>query len=278
MSGWVKILKSDTCVYYTVIVLFILLVLLIIISFFCVNIGTQISIICSVLGSIITAIIIVYFTIFKNLIIPLKKTFENLHSEIIFNAKKLEEFPVKCDNLKNEWLEGNPTGFTAEFGRKWLPKFEAESYNPISQIKYSWRYLKIGFHPKLLDLELLSQIEGLGFKSENFKLFWNYQQICHQFCDEIQELESEGNIYCTYLGILSSMNTDEAILPQYILECNKFKQRGTIKITKSDCIHYIEQIIKKMKDNCEIFVNNHSKYYNLVRDVKMNDFLNSLLN
>ena len=63
MSGWVKILKSDTCVYYTVIVLFILLVLLIIISFFCVNIGTQISIICSVLGSIITAIIIVYFTI-----------------------------------------------------------------------------------------------------------------------------------------------------------------------------------------------------------------------
>lgn len=34
----------------------------------------------------------------------------------------------------------------------------------------------------------------------------------------------------------------------------------------------------KMKDNCEIFVNNHSKYYNLVRDVKMNDFLNSLLN
>lgn len=252
--------------------------MLLIISLFCANIGTQISIVCSVLGSIITAIIIVYFTIFKNLIIPLKKTFEDLHSEIILNANKLDQFPIECDDLKNKWLKGNPTGFTAEFGRKWLPKFEAESYNPSSQIKYSWRYLKIGFHPKLLDLELLSQIEGFGYKSEKFKMFWHYQQTCHQFCDEIQELESEGNIYCTYLGILSSMDTDEAILPQYVLEYNKFKPRETIKITKSDCIHYIEQIIDKMKIRCEVFVETHSKYYNSARDVKMNEFLDSLLN
>lgn len=260
MIVWAKLLQKDSVVYYVEIVMVILLFFLIILCRFFLsdsNLISVIGIICSVLGSMITAIIIVYFTISKQNFNLIKHIIDKIHPEIQTNIEKLSQFEKQCDDLKKEWLKGNPDGIRgvqSELGRKWLNKDLAESYNPKNLIQYRYRYLKIGNYPIFNDNLKLLELNGIGFNSDLLRHFWEYPQKCHNFCDEIQELESTGNIYSMYIGQLNIEGVENRIFPNIVLINNQYQQLGEVNIAKQDCELVINKINLAMKNRYNIYM------------------------
>lgn len=116
----------------------------------------------------------------------------------------------------------------------------------------------------------------MGFKSDKISQFWGYPQLCHQFCDYIQELESEGNIYSTYIGILKSKGVEKEELPRYFLINNKYVQNGTIDISGADCILQINQLVSKMKYAHTNFMEKFSQIYTISKKPDKEKFFDSL--
>lgn len=279
MIVWIEILKKDTLVYYLQVGLILCLIILVFYSLslpLTSGLIPVIGIIGSVLGSIITAIIIVYFTISKSIINPIKITIENIHPEIITNISRLSKFEKQCDDLKGEWLKGNPQGLQSESGKKWLGKDPAESYNPANSIKYGWRYLKIGNYPIFYENMKLLELNGLGFNSIKLHQFWGFTQNCHNFCDEIQTWESTGNIYSAYIGEIDKNGVPNLVLPKIVLINNQYQKLGNAQITKAECELRINEINSKMKEIYIQYMELFNPVFEMAKDSSSQNFFDSL--
>lgn len=253
MYEWLNLLKRDKIVAYYILVLSGLLIILIIISLFETKYySNTISIISSILASIISAIIIVYFSYTANIKIKMKPSFYNLYDEIYKNYEKLNNFINDGEVLKNKWLKGNLNqGYFHPDGHHWLdkekPEYEDKRY-AIS--RYTYRYLTLTAYPEIANRNYLSEIEILGGYQDKLSKIKSYYRECHKFCDKIQDLESEGNIWSDYIGILNRKGINESNLPNMKLINNQYWIDGKINIKKEECNNKIVEIIKSM-ENCQ---------------------------
>lgn len=279
MFGWYILLKNHKILYNFTIILSVLVVsLLIFLPYYIKSvIFPYIDIIISISVSILSAIIILFLKDYIDNVYSLKNTFYKLYPEIIKNNDILNKFTDDCDILKNEWEKGNPI-FLGESGRKWLPKTKALSFNPCNNIKYSWRYLLLHKYTTLTNDEYLNKLEILGFKIDTINLFWEYPCMCHDFCDKIQDLESEGNIYSSYIGLLKQEGKDEIIAPLMELKNNRYiSPEITISISNKQCFDKINEIIERMKKNKDEFMVFFNKCYDTTKNTNPENYLYSLL-
>lgn len=267
MASWISYLKRDRSVLIYIILFTILLTFLLIFTpYYDKEIYGILSIIISLLVSILTAVIIVYFTFYKNQYFERVEFFKALHNEILKNKGKLEDsFKDDCDELQSKWIKGDYPS--------WLDKQPQTGNISI----FFWRYMYLDAYPILISRGYHIEIEGL--KNNNlFTTLGNYYSLSNKFCDDIQVLELNGNVFA---GILDKMNhfkidSISDFVYMYDLKHSFVPINSTRIYQRHECENEIKNIINKMK-------NEHYKFLplfsNMISSISLSqsDFINSIL-
>lgn len=279
MVGWLILLQKDKVIYkYSVFITIFLIFLILFSPYYQGNVGTIIQVLISIFVSILSAVLILYFSNYQKIIVKINNTFLEVYEEIVENYQRLnEKFEEDCKVLENEWIKG-----IEKIGGgdgKWLPKREAEyGRKNIILSRYHWRYLLIKPYKILNDEATLDEIEDLGFDIENIIPFWNYSKRCHFFCDNIQELESLGNIQSYYIGLCKIVQLEELDVPKIILKDNQYNFTPDFKkVNIRECKEEISQIIREMIKIKTEFLIEFEEYYKTTKDCNKEDFLKKLL-
>jgi hypothetical protein len=278
MVTWLNLLKTDKIVYnYILIFTTILFVLVFFSPFYSGAEGTIIQIIISILVSIVTAILILFFSNYQYVIFKLNTTFQELYDEILDNKKRLEEkFNSDCSTLEIEWKKGIRKIGGGE--GKWLPKLASE-YGQQNEIisKYYWRYLMLHPYYALTNASILDEIKGFGFDIELISTFWSYPKICHIFCDTIQELESQGNIFSFYIGKCKENGVTEILIPEIKLIKNHYVSDSPKLFKIVECEEEISRIIQQMLKVKSEFMIDFNYFHEFTNHSNKRNFLIDLL-
>jgi hypothetical protein len=228
----------------------LLIILLIFFPFYDDKISSILSLVITILVSLLSAVLIVYFTLFKNQFFERRSLLEALYEEIIENKEKLVTINAECDGLREKWKKGDVP--------RWLPKQPQTGLRS----KFFWRFLSLNIYHILIQRDYHIEIEG--FRSSGmFTILGNYYSNSHDFCDELQIFELEGNLYANLIKLMTSLNIDR--FQDYVYIYNNghaFEKTNQPHIyTRKECEDKIDQIIDQMKGKSMRYLSSYNRDY-----------------